>query len=140
MLDEDIKRVLVHQKSHTDKILEPPTAAGEQLLAVIIEPEARMLTVTEICQKAGISRDTYYRMFKDPRFLAAYLDACKVTAVSAAMPAVQTIAARAVAGDWQAGQTILQLSGLHTPTVNVNQTIDAGPTLRELLDGKRAID
>lgn len=116
------------------------SAAGEQLLAVLVEPTCRELNVSQICQKAGISRDSYYRLFKDPRFVTAYLDACKVTAISAAMPTMQSVAARAIAGDIQAAQTILQMSGLHVPTatVNINQTIDAGPSLRELLDSRKS--
>lgn len=116
------------------------TEAGIKLLEVVTQPECRTMTVTKQCELAGISRGTYYNLFKDPRFVAAYLDACKVTAISAAMPTMQSVAARAIAGDIQAAQTILQMSGLHVPTatVNVQQTIDAGPSLRELLDSRQA--
>lgn len=115
------------------------TPAGDALLAVLVEPTCRELNVSQICQKAGISRDSYYRLFKDVRFVSAYLDACKVTAIAAAMPTMQSVAARAIAGDIAAAQTILQMSGLHVPTatLNVHQTIDAGPSLRELLDSRR---
>ncbi len=137
-MEEEILSKIVCAPVRTDKV-ETLTPAGESLLAVLVEPTARELNVSQICQKAGISRDSYYRLFKDPRFVAAYLDACKVTAISAAMPTMQSIAARAIAGDIQAAQTILQMSGLHVPTatVNVHQTIDTGPSLRELLDSRR---
>jgi len=138
-MQEEILEKLVSTPVLTDKA-ETLTPAGDALLAVLVEPTARELNVSQICQKAGISRDSYYRLFKDPRFVAAYLDACKVTAISAAMPTMQSVAARAIAGDIQAAQTILQMSGLHVPTANVNvqQTIDAGPSLRELLDSRKA--
>ncbi len=138
-MQEEILEKLVSTPVLTDKA-ETLTPAGDALLAVLVEPTARELNVSQICQKAGISRDSYYRLFKDPRFVAAYLDACKVTAISAAMPTMQSVAARAIAGDIQAAQTILQMSGLHVPTatVNINQTIDAGPSLRELLDSRQA--
>jgi len=138
-MEEEILSKIVCAPVLTDKA-ETLTPAGEALLAVLVEPTCRELTITQICQKAGISRDSYYRLFKDPRFVTAYLDACKVTAISAAMPTMQSVAARAIAGDIQAAQTILQMSGLHVPTatVNINQTIDAGPSLRELLDSRQA--
>ena len=137
-MDEMILGKIVCAPAFTDKA-ETLTPAGEQLLSILVEPTCRELTITQICQKAGISRDSYYRLFKDPRFIAAYLDACKVTAIAAAMPTMQSVAARAIAGDIQAAQTILQMSGLHVPTatVNVHQTIDAGPSLRELLDSRK---
>ena len=137
-MDDYVTEKIVSSPVLTDKV-ETLTPAGEALLAVLVEPTCRELNVSQICQKAGISRDSYYRLFKDPRFIAAYLDACKVTAISAAMPTMQSVAARAIAGDIQAAQTILQMSGLHVPTatVNVHQTIDAGPSLRELLDSRR---
>ena len=138
-MEEEILSKIVCAPVLTDKA-ETLTPAGEALLAVLVEPTCRELNVSQICQKAGISRDSYYRLFKDPRFVTAYLDACKVTAISAAMPTMQSVAARAIAGDIQAAQTILQMSGLHVPTatVNINQTIDAGPSLRELLDSRQA--
>ena len=137
-MEEEILSKIVCAPVLTDKA-ETLTPAGEALLAVLVEPTCRELNVSQICQKAGISRDSYYRLFKDPRFVTAYLDACKVTAISAAMPTMQSVAARAIAGDIQAAQTILQMSGLHVPTatVNVHQTIDAGPSLRELLDSRQ---
>ena len=138
-MDANLQNLIVCAPVLTDKA-QTLTPAGDALLAVLVEPACRELTITQICQKAGISRDSYYRLFKDPRFVAAYLDACKVTAISAAMPTMQSVAARAIAGDIQAAQTILQMSGLHVPTatVNINQTIDAGPSLRELLDSRQA--
>jgi DNA-binding phage protein len=138
-MQDEILNKIVCAPAFTDKA-ETLTPAGEQLLSILVEPTCRELTITQICQKAGISRDSYYRLFKDPRFIAAYLDACKVTAIAAAMPTMQSVAARAIAGDIQAAQTILQMSGLHVPTatVNVHQTIDAGPSLRELLDSRKA--
>jgi hypothetical protein len=138
-MQDEILNKIVCAPVRTDKV-ETLTPAGEQLLSVLVEPTSRTLTAKDICAKAGISRDSYYRLFKDPRFVAAYLDACKVTAISAAMPAIQSVADRATHGDMAAAQMVLQMSGLHTPTatVNVHQTIDAGPTLRELLDSRKA--
>lgn len=46
-----------------------PTKAEEKLLEVLANPESRQLNVTEICQLASISRDTYYKAFAKPEFL-----------------------------------------------------------------------
>ena len=116
------------------------TEAGQRLLEAIAEPESRTLTVTDICRRADISRTTYYTLFREQAFIQAYLEACKITAIAAAMPTMQTVAGKAIAGDIQAAQMILNMTGLHQPTaqVNINQTIEAGPSLKELLNSRKS--
>lgn len=127
----------------TDKSKYSLSPAGEALLTVLVDPVARTMTVKEICRTAGISHDSYYRLFKQETFVAAYLDACKSLCVTAAMPTVQSVAGQAIAGNMDAAKIILQMTGLHQPTSRVehSHTHDAGPNLLELYKGRqKAID
>lgn len=45
------------------------TVAEKKLLEVLLDPENRLLNVTELCNLAGISRKTYYEAFKNPNFV-----------------------------------------------------------------------
>lgn len=45
-----------------------PTEAEEKLLLVLGNPEKRHGKVSEICEEAGVSRDTYYRVTKKAGF------------------------------------------------------------------------
>ena len=42
------------------------TDNGKKLLEVLINPEHYGKSVTEKCRIAGISRDSYYRLMKEP--------------------------------------------------------------------------
>ena len=116
------------------------TEAGQKLLEVMIEPAARTMQVQEICAVAGISKGSYYLLFKDQRFLDAYMAACKTACITAAMPTMQSVAGKAIAGDMQAAQMILQMTGLHQPTARVEHTHthEAGLSLKEIL-ARRAV-
>lgn len=120
---------------HTDGLAKYQLSpAGEQLLTVLVDPIARTMSITEICAKADISRDSYYRLFRQDVFVQAYMDACKTACITAAMPTMQSVAGRAIAGDMQAAQMILSMTGLHQPTARVEHThtIDAGPSLLKM--------
>ena len=114
--------------------------AGDALLAVLIDPIARTMSIADICKTADISRDSYYRLFKQEAFVAAYMDACKTACITAAMPTMQSVAGKAIAGDMAAAAMILQMTGLHQPTARVEHTHthEAGPSLKEIL-ARRAI-
>jgi len=119
------------------------TEAGQRLLEVMIEPAARTMQVQEICQLAGISKGSYYLLFKDQRFLDAYYQACKTACITAAMPTMQSVAGKAIAGDMQAAQLILTMSGLHQPTARVEHThtVEAGNSLLDMYKARqKALD
>jgi hypothetical protein len=116
------------------------TPAGHALLEVVVDPITRTMSVTDICDLAGISRDSYYRLFRQESFVRAYLDACKVFGVAAAMPTIQSVAKSAIDGDMMAAKLILEMSGLHQPTARVEHTHthEAGPSLKEILSRRQA--
>jgi len=119
------------------------TEAGCKLLEVMIEPTARTMAVQDICALAGISKGSYYLLFKDQRFIDAYYQACKTACITAAMPTMQSVAGKAIAGDMQAAQLILQMTGLHQPTARVEHThtVEAGESLLDMYKARqKALD
>lgn len=117
--------------------------AGRQLLEVIINPLNRTMPVTKICQIAGISRDSYYRLWKQPEWQAAYRDLCQTTCLSQALSAMQALCQQAALGDVQAGKMVLEMSGLYQPkaTIEHTHTLEAGQSLLDLYQSRqKAID
>jgi len=51
-----------------------PTASEQKLLNVLANPEYFALNVTQLCQEAGISRQTYYEAMQKPGFRKFYTD------------------------------------------------------------------
>ena len=116
------------------------TEAGTRLLAVLAQPETRLLNVSERCKKAGISRDWYYALTKDERFRAAYKELCDATVLHAVLPSIQTLE-QAATRDPQAAVEMLKLSGYYQPTARVEHihTHEAGPSLKEMLQQRKPI-
>jgi len=116
------------------------TEAGCRLLEVLSRPETRLLTVTERCELADISRDWYYQLInRDDRFKAAYKELCDATVGQAVLGSIQTIEQAAMT-DPQAAIEMLKLSGYYQPTARVEHTHthDVGLSLKEIL-ARRAI-
>jgi hypothetical protein len=118
------------------------TEAGIKLLTVLVDPEARTLTVKRICELAGINKGSYYNLFRDPRFVDCYYAACKMVAVTAAMPTMHSVAKQASEGDSASAKMILEMNMLYAPTSRVEQhvTHDIGPNLlQQYRDHRKAI-
>lgn len=116
----------------TDKI--HLSDAAEKLLDVLKIPELRVQNVTKICEHAGISRDSYYRIWKNPDFILKYKELCQDTLLSFAMPASLALGKQAELGDVSAIKAILEMAGIYQPTAKVETTIkhDVGPNLLEM--------
>ena len=111
------------------------TDAGIKLLEIVTRPECRTMTITKQCELAGISRGTYYNLFRDSGFQKTYTELCKTMLLAGAAPASQALNAQAAMGDTAAIKMLLELAGIYQPTARVEHThtVDAGPTLKEIL-------
>lgn len=49
-----------------------PTPAEAKIIEALANPANKQLSVSAICQLAGVSRQTYYEMFKKPEFVEYY--------------------------------------------------------------------
>jgi len=110
------------------------TDAGIRLLEIVTRPECRTMTITKQCELAGISRVTYYSLFKDDNFKRTYAELCKTMLLAGAAPASQALNAQAAMGDTAAIKILLELAGIYQPTTRVEQhTInDIGPNLLDM--------
>jgi len=130
--------VLPHKSElSTDKV--HLTDAGEKLLEVMKIPELRMQSVTKICEHAGISRDSYYRLFRSPDFVQKYSELCKDVLLSFAMPASMALGRQAELGDPSCIKMILEMSGIYQPKASVEHvhTIEAGQSLLEMYRARK---
>jgi len=139
-MDDNISEGLCNCPVSTDGLAKYQLSpAGEQLLVVLVDPLARTMSIADICKTADISRDSYYRLFKQESFVAAYMDACKTACITAAMPTIQSVAGQAIAGNMEAAKIVLQMTGLHQPTARVEHThtVEAGQSLLDMYKARQ---
>jgi hypothetical protein len=91
-----------------------PTNAESKLLEIMLNPELHGLNVTEICQYAGVSRQTYYDAFKKPEFVAYYQARAKDLVSAAVAPVVNAFIKAAKDGSYPHGKVILEMAGLYS--------------------------
>lgn len=118
------------------------TDAGIRLLEVVTRPECRTMTITKQCELAGISRGTYYNLFRDDNFKKAYTELCQTMLLAGAGPASQALNAQAAMGDTQAIKMLLELAGIYQPTARVEHThtVEAGKSLLDMYKARKAVE
>lgn len=105
-----------------------PTLAERKLLEVLLNPELRTATVTDICQRAGISRQTYYKTIKKPEFLKLYESQSRDLVRVAIGPVVNAFIKAAKEGSYPHGKVILEMAGLYAEARKVEHLgKDGGP-------------
>lgn len=120
------------------------TKAEQNLLEVMLNPENRMKSVTDICKLAKIERVTYYRAFQKPEFVEIYnkrsVDLVKQSVASV----LNTFVREAQRGSFQHGKVLLEMAGVYAEksdvkvsgAVNVNNPFEGLTTteLKKLID------
>lgn len=109
-----------------------PTEAESRILELLLTPEHRMKSITEICKLALCSRTIYYNAFKKPEFQALYKSQSKALVDQSIAPVLNTFVREALRGSFQHGKVILEMAGLYsekstlelTGGVEVNIPID----------------
>jgi hypothetical protein len=123
-----------------------PTMAEEKLLEVLLSPEHRMKSITDICKVAGCSRVLYYSAFKKPEFQALYKSQSKALVDQSIAPVLNTFVREALRGSFQHGKVILEMAGLYseksqlevTGEINVNMSqSEIRARIASLLSGKQ---
>jgi hypothetical protein len=110
-----------------------PTAAERRLLEVLINPENRNKSVTDICQLADISRTTYYEVFNKPEFVALKNKWGKTLVSSKTLAVIHAFQREAIQrGSFQHGKVLLEIDGVYTEKkeIEVNKKLP----LSELID------
>ena len=91
-----------------------PTPKEEILLEVLINPEYRMKSVTDICRIAKCDRSTYYEAFSKPGFVELYKSKSMDIVKQSVAPVLNTFVREALRGSYQHGKLILDMAGLVT--------------------------
>lgn len=95
------------------------TKAEENLLEVLLNPENRMKSVTEICKAAKIERATYYRAFAKPDFVRIYNKQSIDLVKQCVSPVINSFIREAQRGSFQHGKILLEMAGLYSENSNV---------------------
>ena len=114
-----------------------PTNGELKLLDVLLNPEMRNKSVTDICATAGISRQTYYRAFEKPQFVAHYEERAKDLVHAAVGPVVNAFVKAAKDGSYPHGKVILEMAGFYAESRKVEHLGEGGGPFRivvEVLD------
>ncbi len=101
----------------TDYIL---TEKENNLLEVLLNPEYRMKSITDICKIAKCSRQTYYEAFAKPGFVKIYEEKSKDLIKQSIAPVLNTFVREALRGSFQHGKVLLEMAGLYTEKENIN--------------------
>ena len=109
------------EKSKEKAICWTPTKAEIKLLDVLIDPNNRFLTVDEMCKKAKVCRDIHYRAFKKPEFCEYYNKLSHTILARSVAPIYNSMAREAVRGSHPHQKTCLEMLGLYTEKLEVNE-------------------
>jgi hypothetical protein len=101
------------------------------LLEVLLNPEHRTKSVTDICKIAGCSRPVYYDAMQNPEFKALYEQRTKDLIKNSIGPVVNTFIREALRGSFQHGKVLLEMAGLYSEKTQ----IDVTGTVEHLING-----
>lgn len=104
------------------------TEKEKNLLEVLLSPENRMKSITDICKLAKCTRPVYYDAFSKPGFVEIYnkrsVDLVKQSVASV----LNTFVREAQRGSFQHGKVLLEMAGMYTEKsdVNLSGELDTG--------------
>jgi hypothetical protein len=111
------------------------TPSEEKLIEALLNPENRMKKITELCQIAEISRETYYNAFNKPQFVAIYKARSKELINKAVGPVLNAFIKEASRGSFQHGKVLLEMADLYTEKTKQEITgKDGGPIKTETVN------
>ena len=117
-----------------------PTEKEKNLLEVLLNPENRMKSITDICKLAKCTRPVYYDAFAKPGFVEIH-NKYSVDLVKQSVSSVlNTFIREAQRGSFQHGKVILEMAGLYAEKQDVKVTGQIETTkseLSELLEQRR---
>jgi hypothetical protein len=125
-----------------------PTEGEKRLLDVLLNPEYRTKSITDICKIAACSRFLYYDSFKKPGFQELYKAQSKALVDQSIAPVLNTFVREALRGSFQHGKVILEMAGLYseksqleiTGEINVLSPEERKARLIDMLSKKQIAD
>ena len=111
-----------------------PTEKEKILLEILINPDYRMKSITDICKAAKCSRDVYYKAFAKPEFVEIYKELSESIVKQSIAPVINAFVREAKRGSFQHGKVLLEMAGLYnkkddddTKTINLIHSIPRPP-------------
>jgi len=98
------------------------TEKEKNLLEVLLNPENRMKSITDICKLAKCTRPVYYEAFSKPSFLEVYKSRSVDIVKQSLSSIINTFVREAQRGSFQHGKVLLEMAGVYTEAENVNLT------------------
>lgn len=120
------------QITKTDEYV--PTAAEKKLLNVMLNPENVTLNVTEVCAKAGVSRDLYYTAIGKEGFRKIMPDLSRQLVSGSILQVVQAFVREAKKGSFPHGKTILEMAELVSREGGIPETFNQQNNFYNLTD------
>jgi hypothetical protein len=91
-----------------------PTVVEKKLLEILLYPEHRQKNVTEICQLAKCSRQSYYDAFSKPAFATFYHKESRDLVIRSLAQIINASIRQALRGDASHTKMLLTMAGLYT--------------------------
>lgn len=101
-----------------------PTEKEKNLLEVLINPDYRMKSITDICKAAKCSRNIYYDAFAKPEFVEIYKKRSVDMVKQSIASVINTFIREAQRGSFQHGKVLLEMAGIYTEKSDVNLSGD----------------
>lgn len=101
------------------------TEKEKNLLEVLINPENRMKSITDICKLAKCSRPVYYEAFSKPEFVEIYKQYSVDLVKQSVASVINTFIREAQRGSFQHGKVLLEMAGLYTDKLDLKADVEA---------------
>lgn len=101
-----------------------PTEKEKSLLEVLINPDYRMKSITDICKIAKCSRFTYYEAFSKPEFVEEYNRRSADLVKQSVGSVLNTFIREAQRGSFQHGKVILEMAGMYNDKIEISGKIN----------------
>lgn len=107
-----------------------PTEKEKALLEILINPDYRMKSITDICKAAKCTRNIYYTAFEKPEFVKLYKELSESIVQQSIAPVINAFVREAKRGSFNHGKVLLEMAGLYnkkddddTKTINLIHSI-----------------
>ena len=96
-----------------------PSQNEVTLLEILLNPENRMKSITDICKLGKFSRDFYYRTMKKKDFKAYYKEMTRDLIHESVGPIVNAFIKEAKRGSFQHGRILLEMAEIYTEKTEI---------------------
>lgn len=100
------------------------TEKEKNLLEVLINPENRMKSITDICKLAKCTRPVYYDAFAKPEFVEIYKQYSNDLVKQSVASVLNTFIREAQRGSFQHGKVILEMAGMYNDKIEISGKIN----------------